>query len=47
MIPTLQVVKIQPVQFIAMSYGGTTDATYGNLGRQARFSDWDEDLDEE
>ena len=43
MIPTLQVVKIQTAQFIAMSYGGTTEATSGNLGRQARFSDnWDE-----
>jgi hypothetical protein len=47
MIPTLQVVKIQPAQFIAMSYGGTTEATSGNLGRQARISDWDEDWDEE
>ena len=47
LIPTLQVVKIQPAQFIAMSYGGTTDATSGNLGRRSRFSRWEEDDFEE
>ncbi len=48
MTPTLQVVKIQPAQFIANSMlvdpEKTTDT---QMGRQARFSDWDEDWDEE
>ena len=47
MIPTMKVVKIQPAQFIAMSYGGTTNATSGNLGRRARFSNWEEEEWEE
>ena len=46
MIPTLQVVKIQPAQFIANSIpqlmGDETTATSGNLGREAMFSDFDE-----
>ncbi len=43
MIPTLQVVKIQPAQFIANSIpqlmGDETTATSGNLGREATISD--------
>ena len=42
LIPTLQVVKIQPNQLMIQA-SGTTDATSGNLGRRARFSDWDEE----
>ena len=42
MIPTLEVVKIQPAQFIAMSTLGTTEEVSGNLGREATFSDFDE-----
>ena len=42
--PLLTVVNIQPAQFIAMSTLGTTDAIDGNLGREATFSDWDEDV---
>ena len=38
--PTLTVVMIQPEQFIALSTQGETDASYGNLGREADFSDW-------
>ena len=45
MIPTLNVVKVQPAQFIAASrvdmYG--TNAQSEALGREARFSDWDEE----
>ena len=46
MIPTLKVVEIKPAQFIAASQPelmGSTTATSGNLGREARFSDWDEE----
>ena len=43
MIPTLQVVKIQPAQFIANSLpqvaGDDTPASSGNLGREATISD--------
>ncbi len=46
MIPTLQVVKIQPAQFIANSIpqlmGEETTAKSGNLGRGAGFSDSDD-----
>ena len=44
MIPTLQVVKIQPNQLMIVA-SGSTDAESGNYGRQAGFSDsddWDE-----
>jgi hypothetical protein len=41
--PTLTVVKIQPAQFIAMSTLGETEATSGNLGREAEFSDWEDE----
>ena len=48
MIPTLQVVKIQPAQFIANSMlVDPTKEVSTQMGRQARFSDWDEDWDEE
>ena len=48
MTPTLQVVKIQPAQFIANSIPvDPTTETSTQMGRQARFSDWDEDWDEE
>ena len=51
MIPTLQVVKVQSAKILAGSVpqlqGDFTTSTSGNLGRQARFSDWDEDWDEE
>ena len=46
MTPVLQVVKIQPAQFIANSLpqlGGTTQETYGNAARSAHFSDWEEE----
>jgi len=47
MIPTLKVVEIKPAQFIAASQpglmGSKTESTSGNLGREARFSDWDEE----
>ena len=45
MTPVLQVVKIQPAQFIANSLpqlGGTTAETSGNAARSAHFSDWDD-----
>ena len=42
MIPTLKVVKIQP-NHLLISASGETDAQEGNLGRRARFSDWDEE----
>ena len=42
MIPTLKVVKIQPNQLMIPA-SGYTNETSGNLGRQGRFSDWDED----
>ena len=41
--PTLTVVKIQPAQFIAVSTLGTTSRTSGNLGRESRFSEYDEE----
>jgi hypothetical protein len=44
--PTLTVVNIQPAQFIALSTLGTTTATKGNLGRESRFSDFDEEEEE-
>lgn len=48
MTPTLQVVKIQPAQFIANSMlVDPTKEVSTQMGRQARFSDWDEDWDEE
>ena len=40
--PTLEVVKIQPAQFIAISTLGTTEAFNGNLGQEATFSDFGE-----
>ena len=41
--PTLTVVKVQPAQFIAMSYTDTTTSlTGGNHGRGAGFSDSDD-----
>jgi len=47
MIPTLQVVKIQPAQFIAASesvtLGGSYDGEKKIEARQARFSDWEEE----
>ena len=47
-IPTLQVVKIQPAQFIANSMlVDPTKEVSTQMGRQACFSDWDEDFDEE
>lgn len=47
-IPTLQVVKIQPAQFIATSIPMEgKDAVGPGMARRARFSDWDEDWDEE
>ena len=44
MIPTVQVVKIQPAQFIANSMlVDPTKEVSTQMGRQARFSDnWDE-----
>ena len=41
--PILTVVEIQPEQFIAISTLGETDATSGNFGREATFSDWGEE----
>ena len=43
--PLLTVVTIQPAQFIAMSTLGTTDAIDGNLGHEATFTDWGEEVD--
>jgi len=47
MIPTLKVVEIKPAQFIAASFQQTLGTTEVNgsaaLGREARFSDWDEE----
>ena len=46
MIPTLKVVKVQTASILAGStpqLRGTTEYTSGNLGREARFSDWDEE----
>ena len=50
MIPTLQVVKIQTTGIMigsAPQLQGSTDLTSGNLGRRARFSDFDDEWDEE
>ena len=51
MIPTLQVVKIQPAQFIAASesvtLGGSYDGEKQIEARSARFSRWEEDDFEE
>ena len=50
MIPTLQVVKIQSanlLQAISGGFGEGTKAGSVAAGRQASFSDWDEDWDEE
>ena len=46
MIPALKVVKIQP-NHLMIPASGFTDAQSGNLGRRARFSDWDEEYDSE
>ena len=46
MMPTLQVVKIQPNHLLIQA-SGTTDEISGNLGRRGRFSGWDEDFDDE
>ena len=48
MIPTLQVVKIQPAQVIATSLNASMDGKSINSSndfgaRRARFSDWDEE----
>ena len=44
MIPTLQVVKIQPAQFIATSdFGEGTKNGSEAAGRSARFSNWEEE----
>ena len=48
MIPTLQVVKIQPAQFIAASLNASMEGNSINNSndfgaRRARFSDWDEE----
>ena len=41
--PTMVVVKIQTrQQMMTMSYGGTTTATNGNLGRDFDFDDDEE-----
>ena len=49
MIPTLQVVKVQTANILAGSVpqlqGSKTSETSGNLGRQGRFSRWEEDED--
>jgi len=42
MIPTLKVVEIKPAHLM-IAASGSTNATSGNLGREARFSDWDEE----
>ena len=50
MTPTLQVVKIQTTGIMigsAPQLQGSTDLTSGNLGRRARFSDFDDEWDEE
>ena len=41
--PTMTIVKIQTAQMIAASpiYGGSTEATSGNLSREGSF--WDDD----
>ena len=41
--PTMTIVKIQTAQMIAASpiYGGSTEATSGNLSRESSF--WDDD----
>ena len=46
-IPTLNVVKIQPAQILAGSDLETKSGTATEWGgaRRARFSDWDEDYD--
>ena len=48
MIPTLQVVKIQPAQFIANSMlVDPTKEVSTQMGRRARFSNWEEEEWEE
>lgn len=48
MIPTIQVVKIQPARILA---GSDLDTKTGNAtewgARRGRFSDWDEEYDSE
>ena len=49
-IPTLQVVKIQTANLLQAISGGFGEGPKpGSVaaGREARFSDWDEDWDEE
>lgn len=41
--PLFEVVEIQTEQFIAMSTLGETDATEGNLGLEASFTDWNDE----
>jgi hypothetical protein len=41
--PTLTVVNTQPAQFIAVSTLGTTSLRSGNLGRESRFSEYDDE----
>lgn len=42
--PTLKIVKVQPAQFIANSIPvDPTKETSTQMGRQGRFSDWDEE----
>ena len=41
--PTLTVVKLQPDHLMIPAASGSTDAQYGNLGRRATFSDWEEE----
>ena len=50
MIPTVQVVKIQPANLLQAISGGFGEGTKSGsvaAGREARFSDWEEDFDEE
>ncbi len=44
-IPEVQVVKVQTTQMIASSplYGGTTNATSGNMSREGRSFDDEDD----
>lgn len=44
--PTLTVVNVRPMQMIATSQLGVTNRTLNadqSLGRQSRFSDWEDD----
>ena len=48
MIPTFKVVEIRPASILegsAPQLRGETNATSGNLGRNAHFSDWEEEAD--